>query len=200
MRAFEYVWSCPGTWVFVAKRDSETARTSRAEQSRRFLQRDGGSRFHISFPCYYTHSINPSLPSWWIRSTGSKACLLLNITVTLLHVLPLLIPARGREEGRGWKPSEGKRHAVHKVSRPLFKKANSHNFHGLPRIHACVIVVTTGASAFDCLLCSLILCLVCAIKHILTVSSLIETFPCSEYYCHWHWWGQSGWKLCCEVR
>lgn len=52
------------------------------------------------------------------------------------------------------------------------EEENAYNFHGLPQIHASVIVATSGASVSDCL-CSPIPCL-CAIKHILTLSPLIE--------------------------
>lgn len=124
MQAFEYVWSCPGTWVFVAQTDSEWARASRVEQSRETFHSGTKSTGSIS-PLLIIH-INPSTAPWWIRWTASKACLLWRCSMSCNYWFS---KARGRQERMKtlW---EEEMCCIHNVSRPLLRS----RFRQFPRI------------------------------------------------------------------
>lgn len=55
----------------------------------------------------------------------------------------------GGREGGDESPQRGGDTLYTRLADPYYK-AHFHNFHGLSRIHACVIVATAGASVFDC--------------------------------------------------
>ncbi len=163
-------------------------------KQRRLQQQDDRRRIHLFLPCYYTYTIPTP---WWMRSTGSKACLLLTITVTLLHVLPLLILTRGRQKGGGGNPEE-KRYAVHKVSRPLLKS----EFLQFLRITSDSCMCNCCDHWSVCVwLCSVFLnpVFMCnkAYAHLGFIDGdgclgiYQDSHLCSKYCCHIHCWGQS---------
>lgn len=149
IEAFECVWSHDSTQAFAAQTDSETDRPSRVEQSRAAFTTGTLDWCRLCFHLALTHyHIEPL----WAGSTSSKECLALNTSVKSPHVLSLFTPVGKRRQQQILTKEEI--YYTQGQLTPIKKHSLVISMDYLFFIHAAA--VTTGASVFDCVLCSLI--------------------------------------------